>query len=165
MKKSHRGSPIYQKVQPLCKGSPRKKGSMKDHNFIPFNINTVSDVLARHAGTHWNSENECWTCFDPGIEQGFLDSKEIDSRSQKPGFWARAKFVLPTGCIQEVHVAHGESALEAFQRWHNAARACINAHRYHGTTLADFLYKCNLCKDDFPCKEDAKLMALAGELY
>jgi hypothetical protein len=130
---------------------------MKDHNFVPFNY-----YEQWCNGSNMKIHVECADMFAPEGEvlEGFLGW----------GFCAKkglhtARFLLPTGCIQEVHVAQGESALEAFRRWRDYGRARINAHRYEGTTLADFSYRCNLCECDLPCKEDAKLMALAGELY
>lgn len=118
---------------PLCGGTQKRKGGcMKDHNFVPFNsfAQIRNDPVLEYLGPLWGRysemfapDNEAWSKHVNTELEGFLG---ISFRNHGPkGDYTVARFLLPTGCIQEVHIAQGETALEAFHRWQ---KSCRDAH-------------------------------------
>lgn len=106
---------------------------MTDHNFVPFNeFAQIHNDPAPEGVATWGRMG-CAEMFAPEEEEevleGFLGygffrhfTKDIVLRCDDTKV---ARFLLPTGYIQEVHIAQGETALEAFHRWQ---KSCRDAH-------------------------------------
>jgi hypothetical protein len=120
---------------------------MKDHNFVPFNY-----YEQWCNGSNMKIHVECADMFAPEgeVSEGFLGYGFSVGRNRIK----IARFLFPTGCIQEVSVARGESALEAFQRWKKGNRDHLAWHRE----------QCGDCEPEaeIACSQFQRYAALAG---